>query len=121
MTFRPSYPLALLPYCAGPAPLASLCADRRLFIACMEARAASRPSGDFGPVDSPPCIRQRFLPSQAGALHLPPLLVRAPHFGRSPFGTDFCFGDRTTVRTPSPNIHRKLTGKYDTVPPPVLA
>ena len=42
-----------------------------------------RPASVFGPVDSPPCRRQRFLFNSTLMRHAPPALVLAPHLGRS--------------------------------------
>lgn len=41
----------------------------------------ARPAAVRGPVERPPCIRQRFLPRTAGEPQGVPLRVRAPHRG----------------------------------------
>src|SRR5579871_5614091 len=46
----------------------------------------ARPSAVFGPLDSPPCSRHRFLPRTARALQGVPPRVFAPHTGRRFFG-----------------------------------
>ena len=60
-------------------------------------KARRRPSIVRGPVDSPPCMRQRpltgpflFLFHTAGARQGVPFLVLAPHLGRSCFGVTVC-------------------------------
>jgi len=52
--------------------------DRR---PCFQCAAAIRalPSGVLGPVDSPPCSRQRVLPLSGGFWHAVPLRVLASH------------------------------------------
>lgn len=51
------------------------------FRARLDAAMAARPASVFGPVDFPPCNRQRFFPSSARHRHGVPLRVLAPQSG----------------------------------------
>lgn len=55
------------------------------FLPCFKCTSPQRcrPSRVSGPVERPPCIRQRRLPATQGDRHVPPDLVLAPHLGAS--------------------------------------
>ncbi len=82
-------------------------------------KARRRPSIVRGPVDSPPCMRQRpltgpflFLFHTAGARQGVPFLVLAPHFGRSYFGVTVCVRSwSSAMGSPSIALTRRSTSE----------
>jgi hypothetical protein len=86
--------------------------------ACLD---RARPACVRGPVDRPPCIRQRFLPRTAGQAQGSPLRVRAPHReaspgfpGGLPFLSQpprFAWGSSAVLLyIPTPPVHRPHNG-----------